>query len=83
MSKVTAAKTEDCSGEQSSRELDLHDEINRKLTQAKGICGAMVHINNIDSLIADSLWAAESLIEDAEKAVEELGEIYKARHCAA
>jgi hypothetical protein len=71
MSEVTA-RAEASPDEQSSRELDLHDEINRKLTQAKGICGALVHINNIDSLIADSLWAAESLIEDAEKALEEL-----------
>jgi hypothetical protein len=81
MSEV-AARTEASSDEQSSRELDLHDEINRKLTQAKGICGALVHVNNIDAPIADSLWAAESLIEDAEKALEELGEIYKVRRFA-
>jgi hypothetical protein len=32
----------------------------------------MMHMNNIDSLIGESLWAAEGLIEDAEKAFKEL-----------
>ncbi|MGI8426722.1 MAG: hypothetical protein ACR2M4_09050 [Actinomycetota bacterium] len=79
MSKVTAARTEASPDEQSSRGYDLCEELDKKLTQAKGVCGAMMHMNNIDAITGESLWALESLIEDAEKAFEELRDIYLER----
>jgi hypothetical protein len=78
MSKVKAS-AEATSDEQSSRGYDLCEEIDKKLTQAKGVCGALLSSAQADTIIADSLWAAESLIEDAEKAFEELRDIYLGR----
>jgi hypothetical protein len=63
------------SGEQSSRASDLAEEIEKKLTRAKTLCGAMMQVTDIDSVIADSLWAAEGLVADAEKAFKELRDI--------
>jgi precorrin-6B methylase 1 len=64
-----------------SRARELTEEIEKKLAQAKSVCGVMMHMKDIDSLIADSLWTAESLIEDAEKAARELGRLLHAQPC--
>ncbi|MGH8590578.1 MAG: hypothetical protein ACREXX_14960 [Gammaproteobacteria bacterium] len=55
-----------------SRARELTEEIEKKLAQARSVCGLVMHMKDIDSLIADSLWTAESLIEDAGKAFGEL-----------
>ena len=77
MTTKNKASAEALSEEQSSRGYDLCEEITKKLTQAKAVCGAMMSSAKADTIIADSLWAAESLIEDAEKAFDELRDIYE------
>jgi hypothetical protein len=56
----------------SSEELwDPAEEVAKKLVQAKGVIGAMMHMDDMDEIVREALWAAESLIEDAEKAFKE------------
>jgi hypothetical protein len=74
MSDVMAG-TEASPDEQSSRAYDLSEEIDKKLAQARGICGVMLHVQGIDQPIAESMSAAEDLIEDAQKAFTELRHI--------
>lgn len=54
---------------------DLRDEIDKKLSQAKGICG-VIRVGRdmamVEKEIRASLWVVDELIEDAEKAVNEL-----------
>jgi len=45
----------------------------------KAVCGVKMSSEQAGTIIAESLWAAESLIEDAEKAFEELRNIYLGR----
>ena len=70
--KKNGKRSATSSGEQSSRAWNLAEEVAKKLTQAKAVCGVMMHMKDIDELIEESLWAAEGLIEDAEKAFKEL-----------
>jgi hypothetical protein len=79
MSKVTAVRTEAIPEEQSSRGYDLCEEIDKKLGQARGICGVLMEAQSIDDPISEALSAAEELIEDAEKAFDELRDIYEGR----
>jgi hypothetical protein len=49
------------SSEQSSmRAWDLAEEVDKKLTQAKAVCGLMLHMKDMDELIEEAAWAAES-----------------------
>ena len=72
MSKITA----DSSDEQASdlRAFDLAEEITAKLSQARGICGLFRRMNpeDIGDEISNALWAAEDLIEGAQKGLDEL-----------
>ena len=59
--------------------LDLMDEIHKRLSQAKGIC-RVIHGNpdakaTGDRSICDSLWAVDELIEEAQRAFNELKEV--------
>jgi hypothetical protein len=54
---------------------DLRDEIQKKLSQASGICYVIrvcPDAATINESIRDSLWAVDELLEDAKKAVDEL-----------
>lgn len=75
MSKVTAARTEESSDEQSSRAVDLHFEIETNLSQAKGICTLICGAAGGDKAISESASVAEDLIEGVEKALDELRDI--------
>ena len=75
MSKAAAARTEASPNEQASRAVDLHFEIQIKLSQAKGICTLICGAHNVDDAISESASAAEDLIEGVEKALEELDRI--------
>jgi hypothetical protein len=71
MSKVKAARTE-TSPDEESRAYDLHEEIETKLSQAKGICTLICGAAGGDKAISESASAAEDLIEGVEKALDEL-----------
>lgn len=58
-----------------SRAFDLRDEISKKLSQAKSICIVICSMSDMaNTPVSASLWAAEELIEDVKKAVDELYE---------
>jgi len=70
--KKNGKRSATISSEQSSRAWDLAEEIEKKLTHARAVCGVMIHMNDIDEVIEEALSAAEDLIEDAQKAFKEL-----------
>ena len=59
----------------SMRAWHLAEEVEKKLIQAKAVCGVMMHMKDMDELIGEAAWAAEGLIEDAETSFKELREI--------
>jgi hypothetical protein len=73
MSKIKASP-------QSDRGYDLCDLLDKRITQAKGVCGAMLHMRNLDATTGEALGALESLLDETEKAFEELHSIYLAEH---
>jgi hypothetical protein len=68
---------------QSERGYDLCELLDKRITQAKGVCGAMMHMHNIDTVTGGALGALESLLDEAKKAFEELHSIYLKEHTPA
>jgi hypothetical protein len=71
MSKVTVARTE-ASSDEESRAVELYFDIETKLSQAKGICTLICGAHDADDAITESASAAFDLIDGVEKALDEL-----------